>query len=184
VQPPTGEQIIILLRTSLLTLNDALRTGNYSVLHAVAAPDFQASNPPEKLAQVFATLASQRIDMSPAAILKPEFVSVPTLDAQNMLRMKGFFPGAVQLNFEFLFQPVQGQWRMFGLAVNATPGKVAAQPAPAAPAAAPKAAEAQPAAAAPPAEPVKPAKPAKKKKAAAPAAAAPAPAAAEPAPAQ
>ncbi len=170
VQPPSAEQIVVLVRSALLTLNDALRTGNYSVLHAVAAPGFQASNSPEKLAQVFAQLASQHLDLSPAAILKPEFVSVPTVDAQNMLRIKGYFPGQVQLNFEFLFQPVAGQWRMFGLAVNATAGKVAVQKP--APVVAPVA-EAEPLAA----EPVKPAaKPAKKKKAAA--APAPAPAAA------
>ena len=36
-----------------------------------------------------------------------------------MMRMAGFFPSvATQINFEMLFAPVDGQWRLFGLSVS------------------------------------------------------------------
>jgi hypothetical protein len=52
-----------------------------------------------------------------------------------MLRLKGYFPGQpVQINFEMLFQAVDGRWRLFGLSVQpgpATPPPAAASaPAP------------------------------------------------------
>jgi hypothetical protein len=49
-----------------------------------------------------------------------------------MLRLKGYFPGQpVQINFEMLFQAVDGRWRLFGLSVQPGPA-VAAQSPPAA----------------------------------------------------
>jgi hypothetical protein len=36
-----------------------------------------------------------------------------------MLRLKGYFPGEpVQINFELLYQVVDGRWRLFGLSVQ------------------------------------------------------------------
>src|SRR5260370_11359116 len=36
-----------------------------------------------------------------------------------MLRMAGFFPSVpTQVNFELIFAPVSGQWRLFGISVN------------------------------------------------------------------
>jgi hypothetical protein len=36
-----------------------------------------------------------------------------------MMHISGFFPSApVQVNFEMLFAPVDGQWRLFGLATS------------------------------------------------------------------
>jgi hypothetical protein len=46
-QPPMPvslEQALYLIRSTLLTLNDANRTGNYTVLHDLASPEFQARN--------------------------------------------------------------------------------------------------------------------------------------------
>ena len=47
----------------------------------------------------------------------------PGLDQKNaMLRLKGYFPGQpVQINFEMLFQAVNGRWRLFGLSVQPGP---------------------------------------------------------------
>src|SRR5262245_26287516 len=43
-----------LVRSALLTLNDANRCGNYTVLRDLAAPDFQARNTAADLARIFA----------------------------------------------------------------------------------------------------------------------------------
>jgi hypothetical protein len=45
-----------------------------------------------------------------------------------MLRLKGYFPGQpVQINFEMLYQAVDGRWRLFGLSVQ--PGAPTTPPA-------------------------------------------------------
>ena len=59
-----------------------------------------------------------------------------------MLRITGFFPTSPErVNFDLIFQPVQGKWRLYGIAVN-TQKAPAPQAAPApqgAPAPAPEA---------------------------------------------
>ncbi|HXF54872.1 MAG TPA: hypothetical protein VNK52_12180 [Hyphomicrobiaceae bacterium] len=125
---PDQNKILLLVRTTLLTLNDALHTGNYTVLRDVAAPAFREANSAARLAQIFGPLAQRGVDLTPVAVLTPQLANAPTLDPKTgMLHIKGSFPGQpVQLNFEVLYQPVGGRWRLFGLAVNpATAGPTA-----------------------------------------------------------
>ncbi len=169
VAMPQGETILLLIRTGLLTLNDALQTGNFTVLREMGAPGFAQANSAEKLKAVFANLNG--MDLSSVATMAPKLSQAPALDpVSNRLRMTGVFPGQpIGIAFDLLFEPVNGKWRMFGIAVQ--PVKVTAAVAPDAKPV--DTATAEPAAA--PAKPVKAAK-GKKKKAPAAAAAAPAPA--------
>src|SRR6185369_14106459 len=50
------ELVLHLIRSTLSTLNDANRSGNYSVLRDLAAPDFQSRNSAADLAQIFTDL--------------------------------------------------------------------------------------------------------------------------------
>jgi hypothetical protein len=54
--PVSTEQALFLIRSTLLTLNDANRSGNYTVLRDLAAPDFQARNTAADLSQSFSDL--------------------------------------------------------------------------------------------------------------------------------
>jgi hypothetical protein len=130
---PDAEKIVLLLRTTLITLNDAMQTGNFTVLRDMGAPGFRDANTAARLAQSFADLATKGIDLSPTSVIAPQLTEPPGLDqAKGMLRLKGYFPGQpVQINFEMLFQAVDGRWRLFGLSVQPGPA-VAAQSAPAA----------------------------------------------------
>src|SRR5262245_2169677 len=133
------EQALYLIRSTLLSLNDANRTGNYTVLRDLAAPDFQARNTSADLGQVFADLRRRSFDLFSVALAAPQLSAAPAIDGNGMLRLTGAFPTRpLQINFDLLFQNVGGQWRLFGISV-ATP-QVPAQspPAAAAPAAPPK----------------------------------------------
>jgi hypothetical protein len=137
---PDAEKIVLLLRTTPITLNDAIQTGNFTVLRDVSAPGFRDANTAGRLAQSFTDLAAKGIDLSPTSVIAPQLTEPPGLDQKNaMLRLKGYFPGQpVQINFEMLFQAVNGRWRLFGLSVQpgpATPPPASASaPAPGAPA--------------------------------------------------
>ena len=125
---PDAEKIVLLLRTTLSTLNDALQTGNFTVLRDMAAPGFRDANTAARLAQSFSDLASKRVDLSPTSIIAPQLTQPPGLDKQKgMLHLKGYFPGQpVQINFEMLYQAVDGRWRLFGLSVQHGTGNPAA----------------------------------------------------------
>jgi hypothetical protein len=119
--PVSLEQALYLIRSTLLALNDANRTGNYTVLRDLAAPEFQAKNTAADLAQVFSDLRRRNFDLFSVALTAPQLTAAPALDDSKMLRLVGFFPTRpLQINFDLVFQNVGGQWRMFGVAV-ATP---------------------------------------------------------------
>ena len=135
--PVSVEQAFYLIRSTLLTLNDANRSGNYSVLRDLAAPDFQAKNSAADLADSFADLRRRKFDLFVAALIAPQFTAAPVLDGKGMLRLTGHFPTRPQqIDFDLLFQNAGAQWRLFGISV-APPAATAAQAPPAAPAKAP-----------------------------------------------
>jgi hypothetical protein len=133
--PVSIEQALYLIRSTLLTLNDANRSGNYTVLRDLAAPDFQARNTAADLAQIFVDFRRNNIDLYNAALLAPELTVAPALDAEKRLRLTGFFATRPrQITFDLLFQAVGGQWRLFGISIT-TPEAPPVQASPAKPAA-------------------------------------------------
>jgi hypothetical protein len=119
--PVSLEQALYLIRSTLLTLNDANRSGNYTVLRDLAAPGFQAKNSAADLALIFSDLRRRNVDLYAVALLAPQLARPPALEANGMLRLSGHFPTRpLQINFDLLFQNVDNHWRLFGVSV-ATP---------------------------------------------------------------
>src|SRR6266404_8541589 len=109
----------MLIRTTLVALQQANQTGNYSVLHGISSPGFQSVNSPDRLAQVFANLRAKNFDLSGVVVLEPQLSVMPELYSNGVMRMAGFFPSVpMQVYFELQFIPVQGQWRLLAIAVN------------------------------------------------------------------
>jgi hypothetical protein len=151
--------VLILIRETLLALDQANKTGNYTVLRDLGSPDFQA-NSAAQLAEIFAQQRRDNIDLSGVAVIDPQLTLLPQIEANGMMRMAGFFPSVpTQVNFELLYAPVGGRWRLFGLSVSFGQAAPAAPQPPAAapPAAQPK--EKAPQAQAPPRAPKSAAQP-------------------------
>ena len=126
--PVSVEQALYLIRSTLLTLNDANRTGNYTVLRDLATPDFQARNTAADLAAIFTDLRRRNFDLYGAALLAPQLTAAPALDGEKRLRLTGFFPTRpLQINFDLMFQVEAGQWKLFGISI-ATPEAGPTQP--------------------------------------------------------
>jgi hypothetical protein len=126
--------VLMLIRSSLLALDQANKTGNYTVLRDLGAPGFQAANTAARLSEIFASQRNDKLDLSGVAVIDPQLSVLPEIAPNGMMRMAGFFPSVPsQVNFELLFAPVDGQWRLFGLSVNVGQSAPVA-PAPPAPA--------------------------------------------------
>ncbi|MGB8631413.1 MAG: hypothetical protein WCD69_18855 [Xanthobacteraceae bacterium] len=126
--PVSTEQALYLIRSTLLTLNDANRSGNYTVLRDLAAPDFQGRNTAADLSQIFSDLRRRNFDLYGAALLAPQLTAVPALDQRGYLHLTGFFPTRPQqIDFDLLFQNVANQWRLFGIAINTPQAPTAAR---------------------------------------------------------
>lgn len=124
--------VIILIRTTLIALDQANKTGNYTVLRDLGAPAFQA-NTAAALAEIFAPLRRDRLDLSGVAVIDPQLSLLPQIEQNGLMHMRGFFPSApTQINFDLTYAPVGGQWRLFGLSVGlGQAGPVAPAPPPA-----------------------------------------------------
>ncbi len=139
--------VLILVRTTLIAVDQANETGNYTVLRDLAAPSFQDSNTDARLGEIFASLRNQKLDLSGIVVLDPQLTLLPQIESTGAMHMAGFFPSVpTQINFELAYVAVAGRWRLSGISV----GVASSSPVP--PAAAP-------AAAAPGASPPKPARP-------------------------
>jgi hypothetical protein len=139
-QPPKPAQIdrngvLILIRATLIALDQANKTGNYTVLRDLGSPDFQA-NSAARLAEIFAQQRKDNIDLAGVAVIDPQLTLLPQIEGNGLMHMAGFFPSVpTQVNFELIFAPVGGRWKLFGISVSF--GQ-AAPAAPQPPAAAPK----------------------------------------------
>ena len=125
--------VLMLIRSTLLALDHADRTGNYTVLRDLGAPGFQ-TNTAAKLAEIFAKQRGDKLDLSGVAVIDPQLSLLPQIEPNGMLHMAGFFPSVPsQVNFELLFAPVEGQWRVFGVSLSVGQSAPVAPPAPEAP---------------------------------------------------
>jgi hypothetical protein len=115
---PSPISTLAMVRSVLLAVDQANKTGNYTVLRDLGSPNFRNTNDAAKLAQVFAPLRSQGIDMLPVAVVVPAYKEPPRLTAQRMLYVAGQFQIAPRrVNFELLFEVVGREWRLYGVSI-------------------------------------------------------------------
>jgi hypothetical protein len=122
-QPVPGElELTKLIWSTMVAVDHANRSGNYSVLRDNAATGFQIANDPARLTQIFAGLRASRIDLSTTLLLAPGYLEAPQLISADAFRVRGYFalrPTAI--NFDLTFQWERGTWRLFGISVVPRP---------------------------------------------------------------
>ena len=115
---PPPEALIVMIRSSVVALGHANTTNNYTVLQQMGSANFRKENSPKKLSNSFAPFRSNKIDLAPVVFLTPQLTQQPRME-NGRLRLKGFFPSRpMQVNFDLLFEPSEGIWKMYGIAVD------------------------------------------------------------------
>jgi hypothetical protein len=134
---PDAYKLNLLIRSTVIAVNQANKTGNYSVLRDLAAPGFRVANSNEKLAEIFAGLRNTKYDLSPIMFFQPKLTKEPGLMENGMLRLTGFFDTRPQrVNFDLAFEENGGEWLLYGVSIGtkAAPAVNAEAGAPASPA--------------------------------------------------
>ena len=122
---PDAYKLNLLIRSSIIALNQANQTGNYTVLADLSAPAFRASNNSVRLAQIFTALRQRQLDLTPVLFFTPKLTAQPQIAPNGLLRLVGFFPTTPEkVNFDLIYQRVEGQWRLFGIGVSTSPADV------------------------------------------------------------
>ncbi len=130
-QPITSDRasILILTRSAILALDQANKTGNYSVFREWSAPAFALTNSSGQLADIFAQLRRNRTDLSGVLLLEPQLTKNPEIDSRSNLHLVGFFPSTpTQLRFELIFAPIDRQWRLFDINLDLNSSGAVAPP--------------------------------------------------------
>ena len=119
---PSAIQQEVLIKTALLTLNDANVTGNYTVLHAKLAKPFRDTFNPDKLKEAFKSFVEKKIDWDLIAARSPIATSEAKIDSRGALNLRGYFdtkPSRVTYELDFL--PSEGEWKPVMLNVRLKP---------------------------------------------------------------
>jgi hypothetical protein len=125
-------QALVLIRSTLTSLDQADQTGSYMVMSALGNADFRSANPAEKLATQFAAMRGYNI--SAILVTEPKFTQLPTIDGKGVLSMAGFYAlDPYVLSFRLAYAPESNQWRLAGLAVSLDEVKAAPPGTPVAP---------------------------------------------------
>ena len=74
VPMPSDDVLLMLIRSTLIALNQANTTGNYTVFREMGAPGFQEANSPAQLTESFADLRHRNLDLSPDSIVPAKTV--------------------------------------------------------------------------------------------------------------
>ena len=114
--------VLILVKSVMLALDQANKTGNYTVLRDLGSPSFQA-NTAARLAEIFAWQRQQKLDLAGLVVIDPQLTLLPPIEPDGKLHLAGFFPSApVQVNFELLYEPVNREWRTFAISLHLSGG--------------------------------------------------------------
>lgn len=125
---PDANGLTILVRTTIVALNHANRTGNYTVFRDIGAPAFHKTNTPAKLASIYASHRAQNLDFSPIVLFNPKYTKTPAINRQGLLRLTGLFPTRpMSVHFDLVYQWVEQRWQLFGISVQTRQAKAAAK---------------------------------------------------------
>lgn len=116
---PDAYKLNLLIRTTIIALNQANATGNYSVLRDLAAPGFQEANNPARLAEIFAQIRGRNLDLSPILFFEPKLVRPPAVQSNGHLRLSGYFETLPErVSFDLAFERSEKDWKLFGIAIE------------------------------------------------------------------
>jgi hypothetical protein len=127
---PDQYRLNLLIRSTIIAVDQANKTGNYSVLRDLGSPNFQNANSDAKLSEIFSGQRNANLDLAPVLFFTPKLVRAPSIDADGMLRLTGFFETQPQqVYFDLAFEFIQGEWRLFGVNVGTRPAPAEGAPA-------------------------------------------------------
>jgi hypothetical protein len=109
----------VLVKSILVTLNDAVAADNFTVFHAKISKPFREQFPPEKLRAIFNDLIEKHAVFD--AVVATPIVSgeEAKIDEQGVLRLKGHFDTAPKkVKYQLGFIPSDGLWKLSSVTID------------------------------------------------------------------
>jgi hypothetical protein len=120
IQIPSDDERDVLIRTTLMTFNDANMTGNYAVLLAKASRQFQSQITAEKLATAFEAFRTNELFFEGVVSEDYDSSEKPTIDSEGALVLSGVFKtDDMQVKYRLRFVQNGKVWKLLGINVDA-----------------------------------------------------------------
>ena len=109
----------ILIKSILVTLNDAVASDNFTILHAKISKPFRDQFPPDKLRAVFKDLIEKHAVFD-AIVASPVIAEEEAkIDEKGVLRLKGRFDTTPKkVKYQLGFIASDGQWKLSGVTID------------------------------------------------------------------
>jgi hypothetical protein len=109
----------VLVKSMLVTLNDAVTADNFTVLHAKISKPFRDQFPPEKLRTIFKDLVDKHATFD-VVVAKPMVTDAEAkIDENGVLRLKGHFETTPkQVKYALGFIPSDGLWKLSAVSID------------------------------------------------------------------
>jgi len=118
---PTEAELIAMTDHSILMLGRAINTADFQSFYSECSNVWQKQTTPDALKEVFKSFLDQKIDLTMARGIKPEFGEKPAIDSNGVLIVKGLYPvQQSRLNFTFKYIQETGLWKLVGTKVSVT----------------------------------------------------------------
>lgn len=116
---PSASEQEVLVKTSLLTFNDANLTGNYTILNAKGSKPFRDQLTADKLKAGFQVFVDKHIDISGIAA-KPNVTDDAKIDGDGTLILAGSITISDSFKVTYSLKYIQsdGEWKMIGINVK------------------------------------------------------------------
>ncbi len=119
---PSQDVLARLIWSTMVALENANTTDDYTVFWKLGSPEFQATSTPAGLSQSFADLRAQNIDLSRSLFSSPSLYIPPMIDTRGLLRLRGAFESRpTSLRFDLYFKDVDGMWKIHAVSVAELP---------------------------------------------------------------
>jgi hypothetical protein len=116
---PSDDDQVVLIRTTVMTFNDANMTNDYSVFFAKSAKELQALISPEKMSAAFEVFRRNQGYFENVVTAEYESSEKPFIDKDGGLVLAGVLKvDAMDVTYNLKFLPNDNVWKVVGINVN------------------------------------------------------------------
>lgn len=115
---PDENVLARLVWSTMVALDNANRTDNYSILNSLGSPQFQMRNSPEQLSDIFLNLRQNRVDIGRTILSTPRYYIPPAILPDGTLRLRGGFDYRPKsIRFDLIYVNIGGGWQINAISV-------------------------------------------------------------------
>jgi hypothetical protein len=123
VDIPDDDDQDILIRTTLMTFNDANMTGNYSVFMTKASKEFQSQFSAEKMAAALESFSKNKLDLGDVITADYDSYEKAKFDGNALVLVGVFKTDDLEVKYNLRFLQNEDVWKVSSINVDATRAK-------------------------------------------------------------